>query len=239
MNADDNFLARWSRRKQAVSGTERTAPAKDAQPGAPPLRAESGAAAGDQAETFAAVPTEIPPLPSIDDLTAESDVSTFLLDGVPEALKRAALRRVWSLDPAIRDYISPADYAWDFNNPASIPGFGGDIDRRTLDKIVTHSARGKPQSPLGEPSQASDSGLPELDEAEPKSGRPESGQARAGEESEPTPSEDEFTTSTAEGKTSGGLAASPPPHGEQAVRNDEGNGPALPHPPRHGGATPQ
>jgi hypothetical protein len=43
---------------------------------------------------------------------------------VPEALKLAALRRMWTLDPAIRDYVGPAEYAWDFNDPGSMAGFG-------------------------------------------------------------------------------------------------------------------
>ena len=64
------------------------------------------------------------PLPSLEDMTAESDLSAFLREGVPEALKQAALRRMWSLDPAIRDHVGLVEYAWDFNNPASIPGFG-------------------------------------------------------------------------------------------------------------------
>jgi hypothetical protein len=39
-------------------------------------------------------------------------------------LTRAALRRVWSSDPAIRDFIGIAENQWDFNDPEGIPGFG-------------------------------------------------------------------------------------------------------------------
>jgi hypothetical protein len=31
---------------------------------------------------------------------------------------------MWSLDPAIRDHVGLAEYAWDFNNPGSMAGFG-------------------------------------------------------------------------------------------------------------------
>ena len=64
---------------------------------------------------------------------AESDFAAFLREEVPAALRRAALRRAWTLDPAIRDFVGPADYAWDFNAPDGVPGFsldlGGDVER--------------------------------------------------------------------------------------------------------------
>jgi hypothetical protein len=45
--------------------------------------------------------------------------------GVPEALRRQALRALWSADPAIRDFVSPAlDYAYDYNAPGGAPGYG-------------------------------------------------------------------------------------------------------------------
>jgi len=39
-------------------------------------------------------------------------------------LTRAALRRAWESDPAIRDFIGIAENQWDFNDPDAIPGFG-------------------------------------------------------------------------------------------------------------------
>ena len=42
---------------------------------------------------------------------------------MPEALRNAALRKIWALDPAIRDYRSEAlDYAYDWNAPGGVPG---------------------------------------------------------------------------------------------------------------------
>jgi hypothetical protein len=43
---------------------------------------------------------------------------------VPAELTRAALRRAWTSDPAIRDFIGIAENQWDFNDPDGIPGFG-------------------------------------------------------------------------------------------------------------------
>jgi hypothetical protein len=52
------------------------------------------------------------------------DVTQFLRAGVPAELTRAALRRTWATDPAIRDFIGIAENQWDFNDPNAIPGFG-------------------------------------------------------------------------------------------------------------------
>ncbi|MFC7475461.1 DUF3306 domain-containing protein [Dankookia sp. GCM10030260] len=111
------FLGRWSRRKRAA-----LAPATVE---APPAAVASPAEALPEFD-----PASLPPVES---LTAESDIAAFLRPQVPAALRTAALRRAWTLDPAIRDYIGPADYAWDFNAPDGMAGFslelGGDVKR--------------------------------------------------------------------------------------------------------------
>ncbi|BCH15341.1 DUF3306 domain-containing protein [Mesorhizobium sp. L-2-11] len=120
----DNVFARWSRLKQAARYSSTAGPQK----GQPAPEADAVPAdIGEQlapaiAEPEGAQPAE--PLPRIGDLTAQSDLSAFLRKGVPKMLKRAALRKMWSLDPAIRDYIGPSEYAWDFNKPGSMAGFG-------------------------------------------------------------------------------------------------------------------
>jgi len=63
-------------------------------------------------------------LPSIDVIDADTDIIAFLQSGVPAELTRAALRRAWTSDPAIRDFIGIAENQWDFNDPNGIPGFG-------------------------------------------------------------------------------------------------------------------
>jgi hypothetical protein len=119
----EGFLARWSRRKR--EGVEETpeaeAPAIDgAAPESPPPAA---------ACPIPGVPEiDLASLPRIEDLTIASDLSPFLRAGVPAALRSAALRRMWSLDPAIRDYIGPVDYQWDFNTPGGLPaGFASEL----------------------------------------------------------------------------------------------------------------
>lgn len=125
MSDADHFLTRWSRRKRAVA--EESAPQDSHAPddtqapghaGDPKAR-EAAAPAVDTAEPF-----DLSKLPSIESITADTDIRVFFAPGVPAELTRAALRRAWVADPRIRDFVGLAEMDWDFNNPASIPGFG-------------------------------------------------------------------------------------------------------------------
>ncbi|RUV60049.1 DUF3306 domain-containing protein [Mesorhizobium sp. M5C.F.Ca.IN.020.29.1.1] len=147
---NDNVFARWSRRKQAARYSATAEPQKDQ---LAPDEAVAPAGVGEQlaraiAEPEAAEPAE--PLPRVEDLTAESDLSAFLRKGVPKMLKRAALRRMWSLDPAIRDHIGPSEYAWDFNRPGSMAGFSPlkESSEPVVDFLSTLSG-GNPADPAG------------------------------------------------------------------------------------------
>ena len=128
MSDPENFLSRWSRRKREVEQNEAPASPETAaiEPDrALPPEAVAGNSPGEQGETQAQAqafdPASLPPLESI---TAETDIRGYFAPGVPGELVRAALRRVWSADPAIRDFVGLAENAWDFNAPETIPGFG-------------------------------------------------------------------------------------------------------------------
>ena len=187
----DNFLARWSRRRQAVQAAE--AP-QDSPPcpksdvtdfgkikpnsGTPELGGEGlgegptiverqadncsldassqKAPTNQTPDSGAGDPSpspspqgggEIPALPRIEDLTAGGDLTPFLRKGVPEVLKRAAMRRMWSLDPAIRDYVGPSEYAWDFNDPSSIPGFGPAAADSAVAELIGQLRAARPAAP--------------------------------------------------------------------------------------------
>jgi hypothetical protein len=123
MNAgSDNLFARWSRRKQDARSRISRTPYEE-EPSSEAVAADVNAEPTEQ-QPAVAEPDTAEPLPRLEDLTAESDLSAFLRKGVPKALKRAALRKMWSLDPAIRDHVGLAEYAWDFNQPGSMAGFG-------------------------------------------------------------------------------------------------------------------
>lgn len=161
----EGFLARWSRRKRAAAlpepAPDETAP--DAAPevvhgGAAPAARPAGTglapapAAADPAAAEAPPPAEpaFDPasLPPVESLTAESDLAPFLRPQVPAALRQAALRRMWSLDPAIRDFIGPADYAWDYNTPGGAPGFALDLGREAA-RLVADIVTGPPGAGTG------------------------------------------------------------------------------------------
>ncbi|MEH2628150.1 hypothetical protein V1292_006205 [Bradyrhizobium sp. AZCC 1719] len=117
---DKGFLARWSQRKQEAKQTE-------------PKRDTPAAESGDSSAPPSAQPEEVVPefdlstLPNLEELTETSDITAFLRKGVPEHLRNAALRKSWALDPAIRNYVSPAlEYAYDWNTPGGVPG-GGEL----------------------------------------------------------------------------------------------------------------
>lgn len=100
----EDFLSRWSRRKTEA----RRAPAVEP-PQAEPVLSEE----------------EIAALPKIDTLQVDTDITPFLRAGVPATLRNAALRKMWLLDPAIRDFAGHArDYDYDWNTPGGVPGSG-------------------------------------------------------------------------------------------------------------------
>jgi hypothetical protein len=126
MNDPENFVARWSRLKRdtAKEKTEAEAARSRTQPSDTAAVEQAAQAtppdAGQPAEP-AFDPASLPPIESI---TADSDIRAFLQSGVPTELTKAALRRVWTTDPAIRDFIGIAENQWDFTDPTAMPGFG-------------------------------------------------------------------------------------------------------------------
>ncbi|ANW00997.1 DUF3306 domain-containing protein [Bradyrhizobium icense] len=117
---EKGFLARWSQRKQEAKQTEpkQDTPAAETgdSPAPPPAQAEAVEPEFD-----------LSTLPKLEELTETTDITAFLRKGVPEHLRNAALRKSWALDPAIRNYVSPAlEYAYDWNAPGGVPG-GGEL----------------------------------------------------------------------------------------------------------------
>jgi uncharacterized protein DUF3306 len=129
--SDEQFLARWSRRKQEAK-------AEHAEP-APEKAAEAhGSAPSDRAAAEPVLPEmELSKLPPVESIDAATDVTGFLRKGIPEELSRAALRRAWTADPAIRDFVGLAENAWDFNDPKAMAGFGTlDYSAEQIDALV-------------------------------------------------------------------------------------------------------
>ena len=134
MSDPEQFLSRWSRRKREAADD----PAAHAEESGPvdnvPPRDEAQPASTDAPPPFD--PASLPPIESI---TANSDIRAFFSPGVPADLVRAALRRVWTSDPAIRDFVGLSENAWDFTAPDGVPGFGPLEMTSELRQLVSQS----------------------------------------------------------------------------------------------------
>ena len=121
----ENFVSRWARlKRESDSGAVRSRRAMDRRsiwlPRARRKRCP-GTAKTAGSPTSRSIPRR---LPSIETITVNTDIRGFLQSRVPVELTRAALRRAWASDPAIRDFIGIAENQWDFNDPTAMPGFG-------------------------------------------------------------------------------------------------------------------
>lgn len=125
--SEEGFLSRWSQRKRAtLRGETPPEPVAETPPVAT-LEPTPDPAPEAAAEAPEEPPFDLASLPPLETLTAESDFLPFLARNVPALLKRAAMRRMWSLDIGIRDYVGPADYAWDYNAVGGVPGSSLDL----------------------------------------------------------------------------------------------------------------
>ena len=103
---DEKFLKRWSRLKRD-DGPAPAGPGHDA--------SEGGAGSPPAAPEADSGDTPPPPdLPDIESLDKDSDYTVFLKDGVPEELRKLALRALWRSDPVLANLDGLNDYDEDF-----------------------------------------------------------------------------------------------------------------------------
>ena len=106
----DGFVARWSRRKAQVRIGEAPTEPLPVPPPLAPVAAPDAAA-------------EAPPLPTLEDvakLTHDSDFSRFVLPGVDDTVKRAAMKKLFS-DPHFNVMDGLDTYIDDYGIPDPIP----------------------------------------------------------------------------------------------------------------------
>jgi Protein of unknown function (DUF3306) len=122
-DANESLLLRWSRRKHAARQDKAGATDVASAAGKPaevtsagePAPAEAAADEpiavshdAEQAEAgMAAPPVD---LPDVETLTYESDFSAFMSKGVPETLKKQALRKLWLSNPLFANLDGLNDY---------------------------------------------------------------------------------------------------------------------------------
>lgn len=111
MSEDKQFLDRWSRQKAAAKTKK-----KDETPASNPVSSPARSVALPES------PPTIDPetLPDIDGMDADSDFSPFMQDGVPEALRNRALRKLWQADPAFNVVDGLVEYGEDYTSIAAI-----------------------------------------------------------------------------------------------------------------------
>jgi hypothetical protein len=140
MSDDESFLARWSRRKRGAAAKTRGEPDPGKTVGDPAREAPAASLPPDEAQPLFD-PASLPPIESIG---AGTDIRAFLAAGVPADVTRAALRRAWSSDPAIRDFIGLSENSWDFNASGGVPGFGS-VKAEDVRRLLAQ-AMGEPEA---------------------------------------------------------------------------------------------
>ncbi len=163
MSEPENFLARWSRRKQEAEHTAEKPNDPPREDGEIAAELSSDLPVGDASEEKKEPEFDLSTLPPIDSIGAGTDIRAFLQKGVPMELSRAALRRAWTSDPAIRDFIEVAENQWDFATGSDLPGFGPleptDDVRRLVAEVF--EGRSSAPSPVDSLSENNVQGLPE------------------------------------------------------------------------------
>ena len=146
MNDPENFLSRWARRKRDVAKSDVSPADREDAAADAPIAAPKRSAAPDPDDKIPNAVAEqktdepafdLASLPSLDSITGETDIRPFLAVGVPASLREAALKRMWMIDPHVREIVDLAEYAWDFTKPG-VTGFDlspptGDIKRMIAD----------------------------------------------------------------------------------------------------------
>jgi Protein of unknown function (DUF3306) len=163
MNDPENFISRWLRRKREATDEnaqpQKAAAGKTHEPTAPAEGANQGAPLPGTAAP--PVPEfDVSSLPSIESINAGTDITAFMRPGVPAALRHAALRRVWSTDPAIRNFVGPNENYWDVAGPEGVPGFG-DLDPNLDIKRLVSEVFGEPAPEGGQAESSSPAQVPE------------------------------------------------------------------------------
>jgi hypothetical protein len=151
MSEPEGFLSRWTRLKhEAGEAPQPAAPQEPAREPAPdPARAAPALEGVEPSAPARAqeAAVDLSALPSIESITATTDIRAFLAPGVPADLTRAALRRAWVADPKIRDFVGIAENQWDFTAPDAMPGFGplGPLD--DVRRLVARAMGEEPDTP--------------------------------------------------------------------------------------------
>ena len=112
---DTGFLSRWSRRKRlSALGEEPVAAEREVSA----IAGKEDAAADEELARELEENRKAAEAVDIDSLTYEDDFQVFLKQGVPDALRKQALRKLWRSNPVLANLDGLNDYDEDFADPS-------------------------------------------------------------------------------------------------------------------------
>lgn len=202
---DDDFLSRWSRRKQDARHAPEPEPEPDAAPATEPA----------PEKTDEEILEELG-LPDPDSLGPGADFKAFMAKAVPDRIRRRALRKLWLSNPALANLDQLVDYGEDYTDSATVVAnlqSAYQVGRGYLDKLARTPEDAGPVAPDPEPAEASAAagGSAEADERA----------AEAGENADPAMDDGETAASETETAESAGAEPLPaeiePPHDQASA----------------------
>ncbi len=217
MSEPTNIFSRWSQRKRDVAAAEKK-PADASVAGEKPAdRTQTPPQGPTAAAQLPAEPApfDVSKLPSLESISAQTDIRDFLQPGVPAELKRAALRRAWIADPAIRDFVGLQENDWDFNDPIAKAGFGPLGPQHNVKELVARVFNNAPASDGGQDATPSVVDPPD-----------------------PLPTTEEAAATSSDNPAAGANAPQPVAPAVENIATQQKNDSPAAKPRRHGGALP-
>ena len=114
MSSDESGLRRWARRKAEVKRQRGSAaPVAEKEIGQAPSLPGAGNTLPLESRPDDTAAEKLD-LPDIETLTADSDFTAFMKEGVPSAVRRLALRKLWASDPMFNVIDEMVEYGEDY-----------------------------------------------------------------------------------------------------------------------------
>lgn len=152
---EETFVSRWSRRKRDAQIEEEARPSVPVSEAQKTDPEEGGPPEGDPEKGDLDV---VAALPDIDSLDETSDFTPFMAKGVPEVLRRRALRKLWRLNPVFANLDGLAEYDEDFTDAANLLSEiktvykvgKGMVDKEAAQKTAEETAQKAAEETAGE-----------------------------------------------------------------------------------------
>jgi cell division septation protein DedD len=172
----DDFLGRWSRRKLGGASDEPVPEAPE------PEIAKSTVTEADSEDQ--GDPEVIAQLPDIDSMDDSSDFTIFLQAGVPEAMRRRALRKLWRVNPVLANLDGLNDYDEDYTQLHTVgrsvktlfkigKGFVEDDSEASAAAAPPKTAEPVPESPAADEPETPVAAVPPAAEHTPEPAKPD------------------------------------------------------------------